>query len=135
MTCVAPWAKEYVGIPFVSGGRDKAGADCYGLVRLVRAERFGGTLPLLSGDYTDAGNFAETEALMRSRRPLLAGRQVETPEAGDVCVLKFHGLPTHLGICAGAGWLLHTLKGVGWVLQRISDPHLAGRVEGWYRVN
>ena len=135
MTGVAPWAKEYVGIPFASGGRDKAGADCYGLVRLVRTEQFGDTLPLLSGDYADAGNFAETEALIRARRPLLAGRRVETPEAGDVCVIKFHGLPVHLGVCAGAGRLLHTLKGTGSVLQRISDPCLTGRIEGWYRVN
>jgi cell wall-associated NlpC family hydrolase len=135
MNGVAPWAKEYIGIPFVSGGRDRNGADCYGLARLIRTEQFGDTLPLLSGDYSDADNFAETEALMRSQRPLLAGRRAETPEAGDVCVLKFHGLPTHLGVCAGGGFLLHTLKGTGSVLQRISDPHLAGRIEGWYRVN
>ena len=135
MTGIAPWAKEYVGIPFVSGGRNRDGADCYGTAWPASSEQFGGSLPLLSGDYTDADNFAETEALMRSRRPLLAGRPVETPEAGDVCVLKFHGLPVHLGICAGGGWMLHTLKGTGSVLQRISDPRLAGRIEGWYRVN
>jgi cell wall-associated NlpC family hydrolase len=135
MTGVAPWAKDYIGIPFASGGRDRDGADCYGLVRLVRTEQFGGALPLLSGDYADADNFAETEALMRSKRPLLAGRRTETPEAGDLCVLKFHGLPVHLGICAGGGWMLHTLKGAGSVLQRISDPHLAGRIEGWYHVD
>ena len=135
MTGIAPWAKEYVGIPFASGGRDRAGADCYGLVRLVRTEQFGGSLPLLSGDYADADNFAETETLMRANRPLLAGRQVEVPETGDVCVLRFHGLPVHLGICAGDGWMLHTLKGTGSVLQRIHDPRLAGRIEGWYRVD
>jgi cell wall-associated NlpC family hydrolase len=135
VTGVAPWAGEYVGIPFASGGRDRTGADCYGLVRLVRTEQFGGTLPLLSGDYTDADNFAETEALIRAKRPLLTGRRTETPEAGDVCVLRFHGLPVHLGIYAGGGRMLHTLKGTGSVLQRISDPRLAGRIEGWYRVN
>jgi cell wall-associated NlpC family hydrolase len=135
MSALAPWAKDYVGVPFVSGGRDRSGADCYGLVRLIQAEQFGRRLPLLSGDYADADNFAETEALMRSRRPLLAGRRVETPEPGDVCVLRFHGLPVHLGICAGRGWMLHALKGAGSVLQRTGDPGLAGRIEGWYRVN
>jgi cell wall-associated NlpC family hydrolase len=135
VTGLAPWAHGYVGIPFLSGGRDREGADCYGLARLIRVEQFGDTLPLLSGDYTDADNFAETEALMRERRPLLAGIPVARPEAGDVCVLRFHGLPVHLGVCAGGGWMLHTLKGTGSVLQRISDPHLAGRVEGWYRVH
>jgi cell wall-associated NlpC family hydrolase len=132
---LAPWAKQYVGIPFLSGGRDRAGADCYGLVRLVRAEQFGDALPLLSGDYADADNFAETEALMRSLRPLLAGRQVTRPEIGDLCVLRFHGLPVHLGIYAGGGRLLHALKGVGAVLQRLGDPGLAGRIEGWHHVD
>jgi cell wall-associated NlpC family hydrolase len=132
---VAPWVGKYVGIPFVSGGRGRGGADCYGLVRLVRAERFGDDLPVFSNDYSDADNFSETEKLLRAQRPLLAGRQVAAPETGDVCVLRFHGLPAHLGIYAGGGYLLHTLKGTGSVLQRLSDPHLAGRVEGWYRVN
>jgi cell wall-associated NlpC family hydrolase len=134
MTGVAPWVKGYVGIPFASGGRDRNGADCYGLVRMVRMEQFGDTLPLLSGDYADADNIAETAALMRSRRPLLAGRPAENPAAGDVCVLKFHGLPAHLGICAGGGWMLHTLKSTGSALQRIDDPRLAGHIEGWYHV-
>jgi cell wall-associated NlpC family hydrolase len=132
---VVSWAKDYVGIPFVSGGRDRAGADCYGLVRLVRREQFGGNMPLLSNDYADANNFSETEGLMRTMRPLLAGRPAETPEPGDVCVIRFHGLPVHLGICAGSGWLLHTLKGTGSVLQRTNDPRLAGRIEGWYHVD
>jgi cell wall-associated NlpC family hydrolase len=131
---IAPWAKDYIGIPFVSGGRTRSGADCYGLVRLVRAEQFGDVLPLLSNDYTDANNVAETEKLMRTHRPILAGTQVTCPEAGDICVLKFRGLPTHLGIYTGGGLLLHTLKGTGSVLQRTSDLHMVGRVEGWYHV-
>jgi cell wall-associated NlpC family hydrolase len=135
MIGIAPWANEYVGVPFLSGGRDRSGADCYGLARLILAEQFGKSLPLLSDDYADADNFAETEKLLRSQRPLLAGRMAETPEAGDVCVLKFHGLPVHLGVHAGGGWMLHTLKGTGSVLQRLSDPQLAGRIEGWYRVD
>jgi len=36
----APWASTYVGIPYRFAGRDRAGCDCWGLVRLVLAERF-----------------------------------------------------------------------------------------------
>jgi cell wall-associated NlpC family hydrolase len=134
MMNLAPWAKDYIGIPFVSGGRGRSGADCYGLVRMVRTEQFGDVLPLLSDDYTDADNLAETEKIMRAQRPLLAGLQVACPEAGDVCVIQFHGLPAHVGIYAGGGFLLHTLKGTGSVLQRTGDHHLVGRIEGWYHV-
>ena len=133
MTGIAAWAKLYTGIPFVSGGRGRTGADCYGLVRMVQAEQYGKNLPLLSNDYSDADNFAETEKLLRSQKPLLAGKRVESPEIGDVCVLRILALPVHLGLYAGGGYLLHTLKGTGSVLQRMGDPHMAGRVEGWYR--
>jgi cell wall-associated NlpC family hydrolase len=134
VTDIAPWAKDYIGIPFVSGGRDRSGADCYGLVRMVRTEQFNDDLPLFSGDYDNADNFIETEKLLRAQRPLLAGRRVETPKAGDVCVIRFYGLPVHLGIYAGGGFTLHTLKKTGSVLQRTGDLHFAGRIEGWYHV-
>jgi cell wall-associated NlpC family hydrolase len=135
MTEIAAWAKEYVGIPFASNGRTKEGADCYGLVRLVRNGQFGGDMPLLSGDYKDADNFAETERVMREQQPLLAGQSVEAPEIGDVCVLKFRGMPVHAGIYAGGGYALHTLKHTGSILQRVSDPQFSTRLEGWYHVN
>lgn len=135
MTGIVPWAGTYVGIPFVSGGRSRDGADCYGLIRLILLEQFNKTLPLLSADYSDADNLEETEKVMKARRPVLAGQQVENPETGDICVIKFFGLPVHLGMYAGGGFILHTLRFSGSALQRISDPLLSGRIEGWYRVD
>ena len=55
------WVNNYIGIPFVSGGRDKTGCDCYGLVRLILQNEYNIELPLLSGDYTNALNIAEHE--------------------------------------------------------------------------
>ena len=135
MTNTAPWAKNYIGIPFVSGGRDRSGLDCYGLLRLVLSEQFGKELPALSSEYSSADDFIETEKVLSAHRPLLAGRQVESPEPGDICVIKYMGFPSHVGIYVGDGLVLHTLRATWSVLQRCGDPHLKGRIEGWYRVN
>ena len=43
------WVSAYVGLPFKEGGRHRDGLDCYGLLRLVINERFGGTVPEYEG--------------------------------------------------------------------------------------
>jgi hypothetical protein len=98
-------------------------------------EQFDKMLPPLSDDYSDADNAGETEKVMREKRPALAGQSADVPEAGDVCVIKFCGLPVHLGIYAGGGFVLHTLRATDSVLQRVDDPLLKGRIEGWYHVD
>lgn len=65
------WVKKYIGIPFVSGGRDKNGCDCYGLVRLILADEYGFDLPVLLGDYSNALNISETKRLFIENVPIL----------------------------------------------------------------
>ena len=40
---------NFVGIPHADLGRDRAGCDCYGLLRLVYAEDLGIALPSFTG--------------------------------------------------------------------------------------
>ncbi|NMW23861.1 C40 family peptidase, partial [Rhodanobacter denitrificans] len=53
MSIVPAWAGPYVGIPYRTHGRDRAGVDCWGLVRLVMAEVFGAELPDYGDTYRD----------------------------------------------------------------------------------
>jgi murein DD-endopeptidase / murein LD-carboxypeptidase len=131
---IAPWARIYIGIPFLSGGRSHSSSDCYGLLRMVWTEQYGIDMPLLSGRYGNAVDFRETEPLFSALLPLLAGKPHTVPQTGDAAVILNGGKPTHLGVYAGAGYILHTTVQTGSVLQRMTDRDLAGRIEGYYGI-
>jgi len=129
-----PWVKNYIGIPFVSNGRNKEGCDCYGLVRLVLWNEYGVELPELSDDYADARNIAETARLFKERLPVFAAKKIAGPEEAAVAVITECGRPCHLGVTAGDGYILHTTVKTGAACQRSTHPGLRGRIEGYYRV-
>ena len=128
------WVKKYIGIPFISNGRTRDGCDCYGLVRLVLQNEYGIVLPELSDDYTNALNLKETTRLFTEKLPVLTVEQVAEPEERAVVIITEHEQPSHIGIVAGNGYILHTGVRTGAVCQRASHPGLFGRVAGYYRV-
>ena len=132
---LAPWVKKYIGIPFLSNGRNKTSCDCYGLLYLVYKNEFDTELPRLLSDYKNACNVKETKEIFKINKPLIAGEKLDTPEIGDVVLLNYRGLPSHIGIYAGDGFILHTTEKSGSVLQKLDSTEIKGRVEGYYRVN
>ena len=121
-----PWVKNYVGIPFVSGGRDRSGCDCYGLVRLVLEEQFKYRLPLLDLGYKNACSLDEMEPVLKEQLPLLAGERIGKAEPGSVAVIRFAGRPSHVGLFVDGEYILHTLDGLG--------AHCIGSGHGCLRV-
>lgn len=132
---LAPWVKKYIGIPFLSNGRDKTACDCYGLLFLIYRIEFDTELPLLLSDYKNACDVKETKEIFKINKPLIAGEKLDAPDIGDVVLLNYQGLPSHIGIYAGDGFILHTTEKSGSVLQKLSSSEIRGRVEGYYRVN
>jgi len=128
------WVKKYIGIPFVSNGRTHDGCDCYGLVRLVLRNEYGIDLPELTNDYLDALNVKETARLFEKQLPVIAGEKIPVPQEKAVVVITEHGVPAHVGIVAGGGYILHTGIKTGSICQRETHPGLRGRIEGYYHV-
>ena len=130
---IPAWVAEYVGLPFADHGRTREGCDCWGLVRLVLAERFGLDLPAYAEGYATT---ADREAVARLVEGGKGPWQEITPgqeRCGDVLLLRVMGLPCHVGLVVAPGWMLHALKGVDAALGRYGAMVWRRRVLGHYR--
>ena len=123
----------FVGVPFVSGGRDPAtGLDCWGLVIAAGRDCYGLELPDYRG-YANADDPTQTAQLFTARDDWQAIAPNEE-RAGDVVVLRLGtALPVHAGLVVGWGLMLHSLAGRDACLERYRSRAWADRVEGFYR--
>jgi cell wall-associated NlpC family hydrolase len=132
---VPSWVSGYIGVPFVSGGRDISGCDCYGLVRLVLLDQFGYRLPLLDNKYKNACAVAEAAPLVQRYTPLLTGTQLSKPESGALAVIQYFGRTSHVGIFVDDECILHTLLNIGAHCIVAGNLFLRGGIKGIYRVS
>lgn len=57
------------------------------------------------------------------------GRQVETPQEGDVVLIR----GWHIGVVIAPGEMLHSYRGGSATIERYTDPHWVNRIDGFYR--
>lgn len=123
----------YVGLPFVPRGRTRDGVDCYGLFRLVFAERFDIALPSFDGLYTTTEDGQELADIIAQRLGPWREVEVGTERAGDGVLMSFKGLPRHIGLVLGSGRALHIERGAGSLIESYQGPRLRPRVLGFFR--
>lgn len=133
------WAALYVGLPYVEGGRARAGVDCWGLVALVQAEVFRRPVPAYDGlqwphgsprSVTEAiGEFARQEAAVEYDQ-IPDGAEIE----GDIVLIRMRGQPLHVGVVLPGGMMLHTEEGSGSGIESYRGLMFGKRVLGFYRV-
>jgi cell wall-associated NlpC family hydrolase len=131
---VPGWAAQYVGIPYVPGGRSRAGADCWGLYSLVMAEQFGLVLPPYEGP--NWGSKASARAVAAAAEAY--ARQFERVEAsearlGDAILMRTFGLPVHLGMVVTPGLMLHAEEYQDSVIARYTSFQWASRIVSFHR--
>jgi len=110
------WVMRYVGVPFVEGGADISGADCYGLVSLVLEDQTGAPLPRTVAD-----------AAVFGWHPIPIGEVA----AGDVLLFEHPGGLTHVGLMVTSQSYLETRPGKFSRIARLR--HASGRISVWRR--
>lgn len=126
------WLEKFIGVPFVDGGRELRGCDCWGLVMLVFAE-YGVSLP----DYR-ISCFQSAAIHAQIERARVEWRRLPEPAEPSLVVFKStnpkarQGMTDHLGVYVGGGMMLHTLIKQQAHLDRISHPFWARKIEGFY---
>lgn len=107
------WCREWIGIPFRDRGRSRDGVDCWGLVRLVHADRLGVYLPLLPDGYAALGDPDGTTQVFKSERARQGAWQVTPqPRLLDVAVFCSGGV-WHVGMHIARGQIMHAWSPAG----------------------
>lgn len=127
------WSAGYLGLPFLLGGRDRVGIDCYGLARLVLRERAGISLDAA----TEAAAVARPDQVAAEADRIAAGSPWH-PVSGDVRELDVAVFSTgvytrHIGIMVGREMMLHVVEGAPSCLTRLDAPRWAHRRRGILR--
>ncbi|MDD9901041.1 MAG: NlpC/P60 family protein [Alphaproteobacteria bacterium] len=129
------WAGHYIGLPFREHGRDRAGLDCWGLVRLVMAEQFGLALPSFAQNYKSTMDLKPIGRLVAAETQKWSQLSSGEEDAGDVVILRVRGVPLHVGLVLGDRHMLHIERGINSAIESYARPHWAERVFGFYRYN
>jgi cell wall-associated NlpC family hydrolase len=137
MEALPAWAAGYVGLPFLEHGRSRAGVDCWGLVRLVYAERLGVALPSYLAGHDGVGR-ADAEAIARLVRGGLAIDGWRAVPAGeerelDGILLRTFGHPMHMGVVLAPGRMLHVDRGIDAAIEDYRGERWRRRVVAFYR--
>jgi probable lipoprotein NlpC len=122
------WTDDWIGIPYVKGGRSKAGADCLGLFLLLHKERRGVVLDDPGCNTKEAVSLRVAEA-QRERYEQVTGPVQE----GDAILMRLSGHPIHVGYCVDEIWMIHAFDDAGSQLERWNGSKWSNRVIGVFR--
>jgi len=115
-----------VGIPWVKGARGYDACDCVGLVYLYYRDVYGIDLGFLP---TRDRESAEQLYNHYSEEYYKRFQEVSKPNTGDIVLIKYRGVPFHMGIVLKPGVMLHAKIKSKSCIERYENY----KIEGFYR--
>jgi hypothetical protein len=101
---------------------------CFVVVRKA-LEMLGKSIP----DYAEGLREIDRLAALQERLTQ-HGVPVDSPQRGDVVLLRVAGEPGHIGIMLDATDMLHCMGGTNACIERLTSPRWKGRIIGYWRV-
>lgn len=123
------WVRDYVGIPFVFGGSDHDGCDCWGLVRLIYREQLGVTLDRYS-DINPRDMRRVARAVTEQASSNVIWSEIDTPAEFDVVAMRIGAgsLLAHVGIAVSERQFLHVENAAAASIVSFRDPMYRCRI-------
>jgi cell wall-associated NlpC family hydrolase len=122
---------KFIGIPFVNGGRDYSGCDCWGLVKLIYKELANIDLPEYHISCHDTAKIST--AVNMSRRDWV---KLAAPEVPCLVVMYLDRenpiMPSHVGVYVGNGEFIHTIEKQNSRIEKTSHLFYKNIIEGYY---
>ena len=117
---------EFVGIPWVKGGYDRSGADCWGLVVLSLRDVCG---IIIRENVGSKACDDELTMLIDVERQSNRWHQTARPRPGDVALMyhKKTGIARHVGVFVGNGNILHSPDEGGHMVSQIHPVRILNR--------
>lgn len=126
------WWNDYIHVPFAEKGRTMEGADCWGLACLIYQRELNIELP----SYLECYESTEEKELLTK---LIATERAskwtnpEKPKPFDIAIVKYAGLPFHVGIVTKTGYMIHCARGVNTSHPKINSFSWKNKVVGFAR--
>lgn len=130
---IPEWCARYVGLPYLPGGRDRNGVDCWGLAQMVWREVFGHDLPAYEGPAWVPGITDDVGAATRNYAEAFVKVAYGDERCGDGVVIRMRGYPLHLALIVGDGMMLHIDGSTDSCLEPYTAPRWRSRLVEFYR--
>lgn len=129
--------ERYVGLPFQDKGRDRNGADCWGLAVIIYREEFKIDLPSLTDEYDFASDESIADVVVAEQESGWVRIPPGEERPGDVIVIRVNGLPRHVAIVAQAErnkrLMLHIERGTDSIIEPYNGLKWNKRILGFFR--
>lgn len=104
----AHWTEKYIGLPYRDLGRDRQGADCWGLAIIVYGGELGIALPSYVGGYQSTDERREIADLIAGAQATGPWSRIEAvARPFDIALFRRGPFDSHIGIVVSPGLMIH----------------------------